>query len=132
METEAERKSRACTPCTVCDTMDCIWLSGWGAPGDRPDLSGIRLNKLEFSKEINGSVVTVTPTTSDGLRSQQGHYLIGQILNDEGVEAVIEVQPDGRQVLIGSDAVKRRATMVLKRRERRRRRRVRTKIKRGK
>jgi|APSaa5957512493_1039668.scaffolds.fasta_scaffold00037_21 hypothetical protein len=131
METAAERKTRGCTPCTVCETMDCIWLGGWGAPNDRPDLSGIRLDKMEYSEKFNGSIVTVTPTTEDGARSKQGHYLIGRLLQEEGVEAVIEVQADGRQVLIGHDAIKRRADMVLKRRERRKRRRVRTKIIRG-
>lgn len=71
---------RKCGECKTCveqhsSIPECVWLEGWGEKDDRPDMSGIRIDRVLFGKNLVGAV-KARPLWVGAERTQEGQSAV--------------------------------------------------------
>jgi len=94
---------RDCGGCSACDDYRCEWLKGYGDEEDRPDDSGVLVDRLFAGKPVPGAVVA--HALEDGAElTQEGQAALCNI-SERAMCPVLVLDPHGELLSVGGRGV---------------------------
>ena len=94
-------RGRICGECNVCEGRKpipaCEWLSGWGVTDDRPDKTGVIMDRVFQMGNLIGAI-TATPLQPGAENTQEGQSAICVASRVTGMPVIV-VDSAGEKVL---------------------------------